>query len=67
MVRYSYDIYEDQTKRVGNNPFRIVASGTGDRSGSNIVITVSDAKRMLSSETTRKAIQNGKVVILIEP
>ncbi len=67
MVRYSYDIGEDRSQSIGDKPLKIVASGTGDRTGSVIVITVSDAKRMLSSEITRNAIQNGKVVIIIDP
>lgn len=67
MVRYTYNISENQKERVGDNPLRIVASGTGDRSGSYIVVTVIDAKRMLSSEKTRKAIQNGNIVIVIDP
>ena len=66
MVRYSYDINADHLDRVGKNPLRIVANGTGDRSGSVIVITEIDAKKMLSSNTTRQAIQNGKIVIIID-
>lgn len=65
MVRYSYDINDDHSDRVGKNPLRIVADGTGDRSGSVIVITVIDAKRMLSSQVTRDAIQNGRIVVVI--
>jgi|GEM_PF-1164920 len=67
MVRYSYNINEDQTERVGNKPLKIVACGTGDRSGSHIVITELDAKRMLSSEKTREAIKSGNIVIIIDP
>ena len=67
MVRYSYDIMEDQRSRVGSSPLKIVAYGTGDRSGSHIVVSELDAKRMLASETTRNAIKNGKVVIIIDP
>lgn len=67
MVRYSYDILENQTRRVGIRPLKIVAFGTGDRSGSHIVVSELDAKRMLASETTRNAIKNGWVVIIIDP
>lgn len=66
MVRYSYDINENFNERVGKNPLRIIASGAGDRSGSQIVITTSDAKKMLSSEITRKAIHYGEIVIIID-
>ncbi len=67
MVIYTYDINEEHIDRVGKNPIRIVASGTGDRAGSVIVITEIDAKRMLSSKTTRDAIQNGNIVIIVDP
>ena len=67
MVKYSYGINEDYSDRVGSNPLKIVASGVGDKTGSIIVLTVSDAKRMLSSEKTRSAVQQGKVVIIIDP
>lgn len=66
MVRYSYDINEDQTDRVGKNPFKLVASGVGDKSGGIIVITEIDAKKMLSSITTKKAINTGNIVIIID-
>ena len=66
MAMYSYDINENYKKRVGNNPLRIVASGVGNGSGSIIVITESDAMRMLSSEMTREAIKKGKIVIVID-
>ena len=67
MVKYSYDINEDNSSRVGKNPLKIVAEGTGDKSGSVIIITVNNSKKMLSSDITKKAIQNGNVVIIIEP
>ncbi len=65
MIKYSYNINGDHNERVGDNPLKIVACGVGDKSGSYIIITVIDAKRMLSSEVTRNAIQNGKIVIII--
>jgi hypothetical protein len=67
MVRYSYDINEDQAEKVGKNPFRIVAYGAGDRKGSIIVITESDAERIIASEKTKNSIQNGNIVIVINP
>ena len=66
MVRYSYDISENLTDRVGNNPYNIVAYGTGDQRGSILVISVTDAKRILASDATRDSIQNGRVVIIID-
>ncbi len=66
MVRYSYNVYEDLEDRVGKNPFRLVADGVGDKSGGIIVVTEIDAKKMLSSTTTRKAINNGNIVIIID-
>ncbi len=67
MVRYSYNIREKIEDRVGNNPLKIVAFGTGDRNGSVIVISENDAKILLSSRETRDAIKNGKIVIIIDP
>ncbi|HOJ64613.1 MAG TPA: hypothetical protein PLE45_09355 [Spirochaetota bacterium] len=67
MVRYSYDINEDISDRVGNNPVRIVAFGTGDRNGSIIVISENDAKLLLSSKETKEAIQYGKIALIIDP
>lgn len=67
MARYSYEINQDFSGFVGKNPYKIVAVGTGDKSGSHLVITVGSAKRMLSGEVTKKALQNGKIVIVIDP
>jgi hypothetical protein len=66
MVRYSYDIHEDLSDRVGKKPHRIVAYGTGDRSGSILVISLLDAKKILSSEKTRDAIKNGNIAVIID-
>jgi hypothetical protein len=66
MVKYSYNINDIDENRVGNNPLKLVAIGTGDKSGSCLVVTVIDAKRMLSSSVTRDAIQNGKIIIVID-
>ncbi len=66
MVGYSYDILADHTNRVGNRPLRIVATGVGDRQGAVIVISERDAKLMLSSDSTKEAIRNGRVVIIID-
>lgn len=67
MVRYSFDVNEKQTERVGEKPLFIEAYGAGDRAGSNIVVSVTDAKKMVSSEIIRNAIQNGKIVVIIDP
>jgi hypothetical protein len=67
MVRYSYDINEDQVEKVGKKPFKIVAFGAGDRKGSIIVITELDAERILGSDKTKNFIQNGNIVIVINP
>lgn len=66
MVRYSYDINENLNERVGSKPLRLVAYGAGDRLGAIITISVADAKRILSSESTKSAIKNGKVAIIID-
>lgn len=66
MVKYSYDIKEDYTDRIGKAPLKIAAAGTGDRDGSIIVVSSSSAKKLLSSEITRKAIQEGNIVIVID-
>jgi hypothetical protein len=65
MARYSYDIREDLTAHVGKNPLRIVASGAGDRTGSVMVVSENDAKKMLSSELLKDALQHGKIAIII--
>lgn len=66
MIRYLHSINEDVSDRVGNNPFRIVAFGTGDRNGNVLVISENDAKILLSSKETREAIQNGRIAIIID-
>ncbi len=66
MVRYSNNVNEDITDRVGKNPFRIVAYGAGDYSGSTIVISTADAKKLLSSSNTRDSVKNGKIGIIID-
>lgn len=67
MARYSYNINDKQTERIGNNPLKILAYGTGDNSGSVIIISQADAIKILSSEFTRKSLQNGNIVIVINP
>ncbi len=65
MVRYSYDIKEKIPERVGRNPLQVVAYGTGDEFGSVLVVSMKDARLMLSSTATRNAIKNGKVNVII--
>jgi len=67
MIRYSYDINEKLEERIGKNPYKLVAYGSGDRKGSIIVISENDAKKLLASEKTRKAIQNGNIVVVLSP
>lgn len=67
MVKYSYNIKENFVNIVGDNPLRIVAIGTGDQLGSHIVIGLDSARKMLASSVTKKALQNGKLVIVIDP
>ncbi|MCG8571598.1 MAG: hypothetical protein MJB14_15795, partial [Spirochaetes bacterium] len=67
MVRYSYDINENVVDRIGSNPLTVVAYGVGDRRGSIIVVSQLNAKRMLSSPSIREAIQQGRVVIIVDP
>jgi hypothetical protein len=67
MVRYSYDIKQNQEARVGEKPLRIVAYGAGDRAGGIIVISQLDAQKILSSEKTRNSVKNGNMVIVINP
>ncbi|HOV14293.1 MAG TPA: hypothetical protein PK771_08425 [Spirochaetota bacterium] len=66
MVRFSYDITENLEERVGKLPLKTIAFGTGDKSGSVIVVSKENAKKMLSSEITRDAIKNGKIAIIID-
>ena len=66
MVQYSYNINGDLTDRIGSNPYRMVAYGTGDDVGSVLVITTPDAKRILASSATRDSIRNGRVAIIID-
>lgn len=66
MVRYSYDINENMSDRIGLKPYKMVAFGVGDSSGSVISISVNDAKRILASNSTRNCIKNGRVVIVID-
>ena len=66
MVRYSYAIGENLTERVGKMPLKIIAYGTGDKSGSVIVVSKEDAKRMVSSDITKNGIKNGMIAIVID-
>jgi hypothetical protein len=66
MVKYSYNIYEDNIDRVGKNPLRIVAYGAADEDGSILIVAQNDAKKMLASNQSRDAIKNGKVVVVID-
>jgi hypothetical protein len=66
MVQYSYNINDDHSPRVGTNPLRISAYMTGDESGSVLVVTEENAKRMLASADSRNALQNGRIVIVID-
>ena len=67
MVRYSYDIKENQEERTGKKPLKVVAYKAGDSFGGIIIISEDDAKRILSSEKTRSSIKNGNIVIVINP
>jgi hypothetical protein len=53
-------------KRAGNNPLRIVAYGAGSKSGSVIVISNKNAKEILAAASTRKAIADGKIEVVID-
>ena len=53
-------------KRAGNNPLRIVAYGAGSKSGSVIVISNKNAKEILAATSTRKAIADGKIEVVID-
>lgn len=66
MVLYSNDISENLSHRVGLNPLKLVAYGTGDRNGAVITVSESDAKLMLSSEKLRSSIKQGKIAIVID-
>ncbi len=66
MVKYSYNIYEDNIERIGRNPLRVVAYGAADEDGSILIITQNDAKKMLASAESRNSIKNGKIVIVID-
>jgi len=66
MVKYSYDIYEDNFDRVGKHPLRVVAYSAADEDGSILIVTQNDAKKMLASLQSREAIKNGKIVVVID-
>ena len=53
-------------KRAGSNPLRIVAYGAGSKSGSVIVISNKNAREILAATSTRKAIADGKIEIVID-
>lgn len=53
-------------KRAGNNPLRIVAYGAGSKSGSVIVISKKNAREILAASSTRKAIADGKIEVVID-
>lgn len=53
-------------KRAGNNPLRIVAYGAGSKSGSVIVISKKNAREILAASSTRKAIADGKIEVIID-
>lgn len=53
-------------KRAGNNPLRIVAYGAGSKSGSVIVISNKNAREILASTSTRQAIADGKIEVVID-
>lgn len=67
MVKYSYNVNDDFSKIVGKIPLKIVAIGVGDQKGSHIIISIENAKKMLSSNTTKEALKNGKLIIIIDP
>ena len=66
MVRYTYDPYaKNSTDRVGAKPLKFVAYGAGNLSGSVIVISNSNANKILSSKKMRNAIANGRVEVIV--
>ena len=66
MVRFSYDINEDLSDRVGKHPLKAIAMGTGDKNGSVIVVSNEVARKMLSAQITRDGIKNGNIAIIID-
>ncbi len=67
MVRYTYDAYNKHFEdRVGSKPLKIVANGAGNLSGSVIVISNTNATKILSSKRMRDAIGNGRIEVIVD-
>ncbi|GMO24073.1 MAG: hypothetical protein Ta2B_03410 [Termitinemataceae bacterium] len=60
-------IDKDLAKIVGNNPLRIIASEVYGISPTDPVIDPQDAIRLLSSESNKKLLREGRIAIVIEP
>jgi len=65
MALYSYSVMDDFSGRIGSNPLKIAALGTGDRTGSVLTVSLDNAKKMVSSDILKNAIKNGSIVIIV--
>ena len=66
MIKYTTNINENFTDRVGKNPLKITAYGIGDKTGSIIVISEIDAKKILSTAKTRNSIKSGSIIVIVD-
>jgi hypothetical protein len=53
--------------RIGSNPLRILAIGTFGTNPTDIVISETDARLIRSSEHNRRLLQQGRLVIVLDP
>jgi hypothetical protein len=66
-VQYTVDpLYKDHIRRVGDNPFRIVARGDEKLMPTDISIFTEDARILLAREATRSHLEEGRVIIILE-
>jgi len=66
-VKYTDDpYYSGFEQRVGSNPFRIVAIENPKLINTDIAISTVDSRILLQNENTRKKLQEGRVIIVIE-
>jgi hypothetical protein len=66
-VQYTVDpLYRDHIRRVGDNPFRIVARRDDKLMPTDISIFTEDAQVLLAREATRSSLEEGRVIIILE-
>jgi hypothetical protein len=66
-VQYTTDpSYRVHTDRVGDNPFKIIAINDPKRIEYDVSIFTEDAKILLQEPETRRRLQEGRVIIIVD-